>query len=184
MREPEAVKVLVVPEDVTPIALGAIVEEEDTFLALSAALRIDDTRESLGNALAAVRRARPMPPGSVVLRRGKPLRLLAVIHDLAQTPSWHESWIAASLAGCLRVARRLRLRSLSLPLLGAVHGRFPPERFVALLRDALAEAETSDLERVWLRVPGRMTAPITKVVREVFPTGTRCAPEGDRGVSA
>ncbi|HPC82178.1 MAG TPA: hypothetical protein P5234_15495 [Thermoanaerobaculaceae bacterium] len=163
------VEVVVVPQCVTPIALAAVVEEEDTYLVLSAEPRVRETGESLGSALAAVRRAHPLPPGSVAMRRGKPVRLLAVVHDLSCTPSWREAWIAAALGGCLRIARRLRLGSLSLPLLGAVHGRFDPERFVSLLRDALAAAEPSALERLWLRAPDEQVSPIGDLVRALFP---------------
>ena len=164
-----AVEVLVVPEGVTPIALAAVVEE-DTYLVLSAEPRVRATPESLASALAAVRRAHPLPPGSVVLRRGTPVRLLAVVHDLALTPSWREPWIASALRGCLRIARRLQLPSLSLPPLGAVHGRFDPERMVELLRDALAGAEPSALARIWLRVPDDRVVPIGEAVRALFST--------------
>lgn len=164
-----AVEVVVVPEGVTPIALAAVVEEEDTYLVLSADPRVRDTGEPLGSALAAVRRAHPLPPGSVAMRRGKPVRLLAVVHDLALTPSWREAYIASAIGGCLRIARRLQLHSLSLPILGAVHGRFDPERMVALLRDALAQAEPSALERIWLRVPDEQVSPMGDLVRALFP---------------
>lgn len=164
-----AVEVLVVPEGVTPISLAAVVEEEDTYLVLSAEPRVRETGEPLGSALAAVRRAHPLPPGSVAMRRGKPVRLLAVVHDLALAPSWREDWIASAIRGCLRIARRLQLHSLSLPVLGAVHGRFDSERFVSLLRDALTEAEPSALERIWLRVPDERVAPIGDLVRALFP---------------
>lgn len=164
-----ALEVLVVPEGVTPIALGAVVEEEDTYLVLSAEPRVRETTEPLGRALAAVRRARPLPPGSVAMRRGKPVRLLAVVHDLTLTPTWREAWIAAALRGCLRTARRLRLRSLLLPPLGAVHGRFDQERFVSLLRETLAAAEPSTLERVWLRVRDEQVSAIGELVRALFP---------------
>ncbi|MGV8039059.1 MAG: hypothetical protein AB2L07_02950 [Thermoanaerobaculaceae bacterium] len=163
------VEVLVVPEGVTPIALAAVVEEEDTYLVLSAEPRVRETAEPLGSALAAVRRAHPLPPGSVAMRRGKPMRLLAVVHDLARTPSWREAWIASALAGVLRITRRSQLHSLSLPILGAVHGRFDPERFVSLLRDALAAAEPSALERIWLRVPDEQVPPMDDLVRALFP---------------
>lgn len=164
-----SIEVLVVPEGVTPIALQAVVEEEDTYLVLSARPRVHDTGESLRGALAAVRRARPLPPGSVAIRRGRPVRLLAVVHDLGLTPSWREAWIASAIRGSLRIAGRLQLRSLSLPLLGTVHGRFDSERFVSLLRDAISEAEPSSLERIWVRVPAEQVSPIGDLVRALFP---------------
>lgn len=164
-----AVEVLVVPEGVTPIALDAVVEEEDTYLVLSAEPRLEPTGGSLDGALDLVRRAHPLPPGSVALRRGKPKRLLAVVHDLSCTPTWREDWVTQALGGVLRIAHRLQLRSLSLPPLGAVHGRLDPERFVSLLADALAGAEPSSLERVWLRVPDNKVAPVGEIVHALFP---------------
>jgi hypothetical protein len=163
------VEVLVVPEGVTPIALDALVEEEDTYLVLTAEAHIESTGGSLEAAIELVRRAHPLPPGSVALRRGKPKCLLAVVHDLSCTPTWREEWVIQALDGVLRIARRLQLRSLSLPLLGAVHGRFDPERFVSLLGDVLAGAEPSSLERVWLRVPDDQVAPMSETAHALFP---------------
>ena len=44
-----------------------------------------------------------------------------------------------------------RLTSLALPLLGSVHGRFAPERFLELLSDALADAPET-LGKLWMIV--------------------------------
>jgi hypothetical protein len=95
-----------------------------------------------------------VPPGSVVVQPGPPLRLLAVVHDLAREPSWREEWIDAALAGVMREVRKRQVRALALPVLGARHGRMPASAFAGLLRRAL-EAETPpSLARLWLRAAG------------------------------
>jgi O-acetyl-ADP-ribose deacetylase (regulator of RNase III) len=98
--------------------------------------------------------AEPAPPGTVVARPGEPLLLLAVVHDLAQDPTWREEWIGAALAGVLREVRARRVRALALPVLGARHGRMPPAAFAGLLRAALESDAPPSLARLWLQAAG------------------------------
>jgi hypothetical protein len=37
--------------------------------------------------------AEPEPIGSVVVRKGNPLRFLAIVHDVNQEPTWREEWV-------------------------------------------------------------------------------------------
>jgi hypothetical protein len=96
---------------------------------------------------------RPQTPGSVLVRGKRPLRLLAIVHDFNQDPSWREEWIASALDRILAEAERQRLRSLALPFLGTLHGSLEKQRFVVLLRDALERNPAIHLERLWLVVP-------------------------------
>ena len=96
---------------------------------------------------------RPQTPGTVLVKGKRPLRLLAIIHDLNQDPSWREEWIASALDRILAEAETRRLRSIALPFLGTLHGSLEKQRFVVLLRDALERNPAIHLERLWLVVP-------------------------------
>ncbi len=145
-----AVAIVVAPAYAAPFEVEAVVCEEDTFLVLSAAAEVCEPEAAREGVLAEAYGAEAITPGKVVVRTGEPLRLLAVVHDLGRSPSWREEWVAAALLAALRESEARRLRSLSLPLLGRVHGQLEVERFFTLLHDALAHAQTDHLERLWL----------------------------------
>ena len=160
-----AVVIVVAPAYAPPFEVEAVVCEEDTFLVLSAAAEVCEPEAARERVLAEAYDAEAVAPGSVVVRAGEPLRLLAVVHDLGRSPSWREEWVAAALVAALRASEARGLRSLSLPLLGRVHGQLEVERFLTLLRQALDHAQTYHLERLWL-VAGQADVDDTKHLLE------------------
>ena len=89
-----------------------------------------------------------------------PERLLhPVVHDLEQEPTWREEWVASALEEVLRQVGERSLRSLAMPMLGAVHGSLEGSRFVELLANALEGAALEHLKELWLLVvPVRVEA--------------------------
>lgn len=146
------VEVTAAPEDAPPYPVDAAAFEEDTHLVLSAPAELPERPEHPIRVMTAVLEERPVPAGSVVVQNGRPVRLLAVVHDLSEDPTWREEWVASALAEILRHCERHRLAALALPLLGTRHGGLAPERFVELLRGALLAAPGS-VARLWLVVP-------------------------------
>jgi hypothetical protein len=136
--------------DQPPFPVDAVVAEEDTYLVLSAETDLQIPAEHPLRVLTAAHESEPQPPGSVVVRSGQPLELLAVVHDLSSETSCQEEWVVTALEEILRQTDRLRLRSIALPLLGAVHGVLEPSRCAELLWAVLVAAEPATLERIWL----------------------------------
>jgi len=132
----------------------AVVREEDVQLILTADTRPRAPRESLRALEAAALRAPGHEPGSVVVRPGRPLELLAVIHDLDREPSWTEEWIATATLAALRAARWRGLLHLAMPLPGTVHGRLDARRACAILGDALCADPRARPETLWIRDAG------------------------------
>jgi hypothetical protein len=145
------IEVVVAPE--RPRAADAVVEEEDTYLVLSANPEVREPAVTRLRAFHEAYTAEPAEPGSVVVRDGAPARLLAVVHDLSQNPSWREEWVAAALGAVLVEADSRKVRTLAMPPLGRVHGSLPRERFVALLRSALLVGAPRNLDQICLVVP-------------------------------
>lgn len=143
-------RIAAAPEDNPPFSVEAMAFEEDTFLVLSAPTNLEAPAEHPVRLFTALWEAEPRRPGSVLAQAGRPLRLLAVVHDLEADPSWREEWIAQALAGLFAEAGRRRLRALGLQRLGCHHGHLPEERFAHLLAGALAESGRGPLERLWL----------------------------------
>lgn len=148
-----SVRLFVAPKEWPPFLADALVEEEDTYLVLSADPEVQETREEPGELMAELLKTNPAVPGSVIVKEGQPLSLLAVVHDLNQEPSWKEEWIANALDRIFRETESRKIRSLALPLLGTLHGSLDRQRFLALLREALERSSPKYLARLWLVVP-------------------------------
>ena len=147
-------KIIVAPAESAPsFKLDAVVAEEDTFLVLGADPVAKENYESPQALTRSAAATEPAAPGSVVVREGSPLRLLAVIHDLELEPSWSEEWVASALSSIFLEAEARRLSAIALPTLGTLHGSLEPQRFVELLKSVLDAAYFGSLERLWLVVP-------------------------------
>lgn len=138
-----------------PFPVAATIVEEDTWLVLSASPAVREPGEHPLRLLTDLLRALPAPPGSVVVREGEPLRLLAVIHDLDREPSCRPEWIVQALGAACREAAARGLTSLALPLLGSIHSVLSAPQSAAILATALAAAPHGGLRRIWLVVPER-----------------------------
>jgi hypothetical protein len=133
-----------------PGDIDAIVFEQDTAGVLVDDGRVRPARASYQRLVAAMLRRRPARQGAVIVREGTPLRLYAVVHDLDHEPSWNEAAIRGTLHLVFATVRERGIRSLALPVLGAVHGRLPVERFGVLLASAWRQAQPATLRALWL----------------------------------
>jgi hypothetical protein len=160
------VRIVAAPEEPRPFEVDAVAFEEDTFLVLSADPVARDPGEPLIKILTEAHEVEPASPGRVVVREGRPLHLLAVVHDLGRDPTWREEWVTAALEGILRECETREIGSLALPPIGTLHGTLRVERFVALLRDALRGPMPASLERVWLIAPGDRCRYLLEILRQ------------------
>lgn len=151
LEESSRLVIAATPETAPPFSVDARVFEEDTHLVLSAPARLPDPPEHPIRVMTAVLEDRGVPPGTVVVREGRPMQLLAVVHDLTRDPTWHEDWIRSAFIEVFRVVEKRRVTALGLPLLGTRHGRLAPELCGEILADVLSEAGTS-LRWLWLIV--------------------------------
>ena len=135
-----------------PFEVGAVVLEEDTHLVSSApsALSLEDAPSPL-RVLTAAKDTEPLERGAVVVRRGAPHRLLAVVHDFDAQPTCERAAARAALERALEVATSLGVRGLALPLLGAAHGGLSLDAACEVVTGAL-EARAGALVHVWLVV--------------------------------
>jgi len=159
-----SVSIVAAPKDRPPFQVDAIAAEEDTFLVLSADPEVRDPGEPMVRVMTRVIETQPAIPGSVLLRGGDPLCLLAIVHDLNQEPSWREEWIASVLDGIFQVAESRRLRSITLPFLGTLYGCLEKQRFVVLLWNALQRISTVNPKRIWLVVPDGTSSSILEIL--------------------
>ncbi len=159
------VQIFVGPEKMSPYPVDAVVAEEDTFLVLSADPELSESNESPIRVLTEALETRPETPGSVLVRDGHPLQLLAIVHDLDQEPSWKEEWIVSALEGIFRETEKRKLRSIALPLLGTLHGSLEKKRFIALLHESLERKTPGHLERLWLVTPEGTASEMLEILK-------------------
>jgi O-acetyl-ADP-ribose deacetylase (regulator of RNase III) len=149
-----SMEIVAAPERLAPFSVDAVVMEEDTFCVLGADRAVQDSEEPLMKIKTRLLETAPKPTGSVVVRNGRPLRLLAIVHDFNRDPSWREEWIAQAMWASLTEADERQLDSLAFPFLGAVYGRLGRRRVLELLRAALDRFTPRHLKRLWVVVPG------------------------------
>ncbi len=150
--------IAIAPVDSPPFDLDARVFEEDTFRIMSAAPEWAPPAEHPIRIMHDLQSYRPDRPGDLVVQTGRPMRLLAIVHDVNCEPTWRPEWIAAALRNMLLTADRHRLVSIGLPLLGRQHGSMPRSDFADLLADALSEGSGCYPRRLWLIVSGPQSA--------------------------
>jgi hypothetical protein len=141
------------PKDSPPFPVDALAFEEDTFLVMSADATVRDPKIPLIRIMSRLIETKPRAPGTVLVQGHSPVRLLAIVHDFNEDPSWKEDWIQAGLDGIFEAAEQLGTRSLGLPVLGTVHGSLDRDRGLLLLAESLRRRTLSDLTRLWLVVP-------------------------------
>jgi len=147
------IDILVAPKTLAPFAIDAVVEEQDRALILSNPDIITETEDKPAWFLANKLESQSLlKPGSVIKRDTKPLRLLAIVHDLDREPSWSSGWIAQALDNIIKLSDEQEISSIQLPILGAQHGRYEPEEFLQLFVIAVNKAQ-GKLKKIWLIVP-------------------------------
>jgi hypothetical protein len=164
-----SVQIFVGPGNMAPYSVDAWAAEEDTYLVLSADPEVVESNEDPERVMAEVLATRPEEPGTVVIKGGHPLRLLAIVHDLNEEPSWKEEWVVSALEGIFQEAETRKLRSLALPLLGTLHGSLEKQRFLVLLREALERRSPAHLRRLWLVVPAGASSEILQMLKSDLP---------------
>jgi hypothetical protein len=164
-RDQPLVRIQPLPPGSTPLFLvDAVVVEEDTYRVLSADPLARETYEPPDGLLGDAAATLPVPPGSILVQDGSPLKFLAVVHDLSREPTLREGWVKAALIAIVQEANRRRVTSLAVPALGARQGALAAERFAVLFSDALCAVKSDQLREVWLLVAPSSCAAVHDVL--------------------
>ncbi len=148
-----SISIIAAPEESPPFEVDAIAFEEDTWLVMSADPKIVDPPEHPIRLMTDLIETKPEPVGSVMVRDKKPLRFLAIVHDVNQDPTWREEWVEESLKAIFRESEHRNLQAIGLPLLGTLHGKLEKRRFISILGRILRQTPFKHLKQLWLIVP-------------------------------
>ena len=161
------VNVIVIPEKLAPVNVAAIVEEQDIALVLSMPSKLSVTDDKpcwyLANKLES---QDTLQPGSVIIRDGKTIKIMAIIHDLDQDPTYKPEWISKALDNIFSISNSYGIRTMQLPILGAQYGRFKLGEFLLLLVNKINIYE-GPLEEIWLIIPHKDCPKALSYLKEI-----------------
>lgn len=153
-----------------PFELSARVVEEDGYLVMSAPAELRDPGVHPVRLHTDVLELEAQALGSVVPRAGQPVRLLAVVHDLAAEPTTGPAIVQAAFLESLRWCAIRGLGTIGLvPLGGATRALSAVESARALGR-AIAEAPVAGLRAWWPAGPDEVAA-LRRAIQLGFESG-------------
>lgn len=146
-------RIQVAPQDRPPFAVNALAVEQDTALVLGEEPMVLSPEQSLNEISSDLEHLTEPLPGSVLVKRGTPKRLYAIVHDLEQDPSIRQEWVVKALHNMMRLAERQPLHAIAMPLLGTRYGQLEQRRFIELLCYILTKYPPSSPLKLWLVAP-------------------------------
>ena len=160
------IRIVAAPEINPPFEVKARAFEEDTFLIMSAKPTVCGIPEHPIRLMTDLINTKPERVGSVRVQGTKPLRFLAIVHDVNQDPTWKRGWIKSALEEIWREVEQRKLTSIGIPLLGTLHGKLQMPIFVDLFADTLMQARHSFLKRIWLITPAKNTSVLMGMLKD------------------
>lgn len=146
-------RVQVAPQDRPPFPVNAVAIEQDTALVLGEEPMVFVPDRSINEYSTNSEHISEPLPGSVLVKRGTPKKLYAIVHDLEQDPTIRQEWVVKALHNMMRLAERQPLRAIALPLLGTRYGQLEPRRFIELLCYILTKYPPTSPLKLWLVAP-------------------------------
>lgn len=149
----EDVVIYAAPKGHASFSYQAIVEEQDTHLLLQQQDFLSDPGKPAWYLANILEGEKSQFLGEVLVRGKMPSRLLAIIHDIEQSPTYNLNSIILAYRNILILVAEKGISSLALPLLGTVHGKLAITDSIKLLRNALQKNLPACLQRIWLILP-------------------------------
>ena len=149
------IKIHIVPEQYSSSDVTARIEEQDTSLILEPSDTINEYNDDkpvwyLSNTQAL---QETHQTGSVIIKPGKPIRLLAVVHDLDCSPSWHEEWVFQALEKSFSILDDKKITSVAVPCFGRHFKDFKLQNFTRPLIKVLQNSNNHYPKKIWLIAP-------------------------------
>lgn len=137
-----------------PFSVNAVVEEQDTSLVLGESNEISDPGDKpvwyFTNKLQSLT---ALTPGEVIVRKSRPMRMQAIVHDLDREPTCNEFWVQQALEKIVDATNTHHVHALQMPLLGTRYSDMTTAQFLQLLLESITQQEPAYLRRLWLVTP-------------------------------
>lgn len=136
--------------DPAKLKVDAVVEEQDTNLLLGKAPVIMETVESLPALVDQMEQQVRESPGSIIVKKSKPKRLIAIVYDVEHTPICEESWVKEVLQKIFSECHKHKIICLAMPLLGTTYGKLTDETIIDLLQDLLIQNQSHNPKKIFI----------------------------------
>lgn len=151
-----------------PSYFDAVVEEQDTALVLGESREIRDPDKPAWYLAHKLVSQQLYTPGQIIIKHSQPLRLLAIVHNFDEEPSWCLEWVAQALNNMDEIIRQYAIESIAMPLLGCQFGRILPPEFITLLFEQLKSRQQQTLKQLGLLIPDDDRAEILALINEII----------------
>jgi hypothetical protein len=138
--------------DIDPayLKVDAVVEEQDTNLLLGKAPVIMETVESFPALVDQMEQQIREIPGSLIVKKSKPKRFIAIVYDVEHTPISEESWVKEVLQKIFAQCYEHKINNLAMPLLGTTYGKLTDETIIDLLQDVLIKNKYQNPKKIFI----------------------------------
>lgn len=160
----------IAPEQCPPFDVVAKIEEQDTSLILEPGDTINEYNDDkpvwyLSNTQAL---QETHQTGNVIIKHGQPLRLLAIIHDLDNSPSWREDWIKLALETSFSILNDREITSVALPCFGRHFKNFETQDFIRPLAYVIQKSNYPYPRKIWLIVPIEQCQAVHHLMKQIL----------------
>ena len=136
--------------DPATLKVDAVVEEQDTNLLLGKAPVTMKTVESLPVLLDQMEQQVREIPGSVIIKKSKPKRLIAIVYDVDHTPICEASWVQEVLQNIFSQCQKHKIKIIAMPLLGTTYGKLTDETIIQMLHVNLLNNRHHHPKRIFI----------------------------------
>ncbi len=138
--------------DVDPAKLkvDAVVEEQDTNLLLGKAPVIMETVESFPAMVEQMEQQIREIPGSVIVKKSKPKRLIAIVYDVDHTPICEKAWVKEVMQKIFSECYKHKIKVIAMPLLGTTYGKLMDETIIQLLQEILLKNRHHNPKKIYI----------------------------------
>jgi len=119
------------------LMVDAVVEEQDTHLLLGKSPVISNVVTGFPQLLKKLQDQLPEIPGTVIVKKTKPKRFIAIIYDVDNTNICRKEWLETALKNIFIQCSKYKITTLAMPLLGTSYGRIDGPMMIDILEQAL-----------------------------------------------
>lgn len=146
-----SIEVYAAPREYPPFTCQALVQEQDTNLLLGDQQTVIEPEQPAWYLANTLERDQPVyRPGDVVMKRGQPMQLMAIVHDIEQEPTTNLETIRLAWQNVMQITAQKNISHLGVPALGSVHGKIACIDSLQALAEVVRSQAPDCLQKIWI----------------------------------
>ncbi len=164
------IEIAVASAQFPPFSANAVVEEQDTSLVLGESNEITDPGNKpvwyFANKLQSLA---ALTPGEIIVRKSRPVRIQAIVHDLDQEPTCQEVWVEQAIEKIISVTNTHTIYSLQMPVLGTRYGDLETTQVILFVLKTLTLQRPTALRKLWLVTTEQECESVFQLLNSLLP---------------